>query len=146
MMLHDASADANERETQNKSGSRFTENSKLHRCSYWRGVSFQFINLHIKTNQQQQQQTTIKNLLIMTSPDRQLSWNQSSAAQEAQEVNKAACNYNAYREIMEACRPFYALENTSSMPFYQNEILPRLEDSIALQSQRRLSSLPPTSL
>jgi hypothetical protein len=64
----------------------------------------------------------------MTSPDRQ--------SQESQ-VNHNVYNYSAYREIMEACRPFYnALEN-SSMPFYQNEILPRLEDSIALQSQRK---------
>jgi hypothetical protein len=78
----------------------------------------------------------------MASPDPQLSWNQQRPPQKVQqEVQNTVSAYQAYQEIMEVCRPFYALENSSSsMPFYQNEILPRLEDSIALlQSQRRLS-------
>ena len=55
-------------------------------------------------------------------------------------------SYNAYEEILKVCRPFYGLgeyslastranatTTTTLMPFYTDQILPRLEDSIAAQ-------------
>lgn len=42
----------------------------------------------------------------------------------------------AYREILESCRHFYAFE-TPSTPFAQTKLLPRLEDSIMMLEQKR---------
>ena len=42
----------------------------------------------------------------------------------------------AYREILESCRHFYAFE-TPSTPFSQMKLLPRLEDSIMMLEQKR---------
>ena len=42
----------------------------------------------------------------------------------------------AYREILESCRHFYAFESQRT-PFVQTQLLPRLEDSILLLEQKR---------
>ena len=49
----------------------------------------------------------------------------------------ARARYNSYQEILEVCRPFYALDSAHQQ-LNEPQILPRLEDSVALRGKQRV--------